>query len=231
MKKLGFSVLAVFVVCTVLLISSGLVSALTSDQAVLRALLSNSQPQQGETITALIFFQNNSTDSVAITYVGLHFDWMPTDGFYGFNLSSAPVTVQAGGSYVFSSPITVTVPEDSTVGVHTYYLEIDGTQGASETTFSFDSDTVELLVDSNGQATPTPSSTNSGGQPADQNLLLYGAIGAAVIIVVLLVIVLVMRKNRTQPKPAANQGTNQPETPPPPPSPEKKPNPEQDFDI
>src|ERR1700690_4097329 len=161
MKKLGFSFLVVIVICLVFLISSGCVSAQTSNVASVRAFLSNPQPQQGETINVLIYFQSNSTDSQTINYVGLHFDWMPADSFYGFNLSSTPITVLAGGNYTFSNPINVMVPADATVGAHSYYVGVDGTEGASGTVFSVSSDVAQFLVVSNGQSTTTPSTSTN----------------------------------------------------------------------
>ena len=144
MRKLGFSFLVVIMVCLILLISSGFVSAQTSNVASVRAFLFNSEPQQGETISVELFFQSNSTDALTINYVGLHFDWMPADSFYGFNLSSTPIIVQAGGNYASPNPINVTVPEDAKVGVHTYYVGVDGTEGASATPFSVNSDTDQV---------------------------------------------------------------------------------------
>ncbi len=230
MRKLGFSFLVVIVVCLVFLISSGCVSAQTSNVVTVRAFLSNPQPQQGETISVLFFFQSNSNDSLTINYVGLHFDWMPADSFYGLNSSSSPINIPAEGNFTFPRPINITVPADATLGAHTYYAGVEGTEGASETAFSANSDPADFLVVSNGQST-TPSTSTNSGQPANQqNLVLYAAIGAAIIIVVLLVLVLVIRKNRTKPKKTPNQETNLP--PPPPSSPsEKKPTSGPDFDI
>ncbi len=231
MRKLGFTFLVVIVVCLVFLISSGCVSAQTSNVVTVRAFLSNPQPQQGENISVLFFFQNNSNDSLTINYVGLHFDWMPADSFYGLNSSSSPIIVPAEGTYTFPRSINITVPADATVSVHTYYVGVDGTEGASETAFSVSSDVADFLVVSNGQSTTPSTSTNSGQPTNQQNLILYAAVGAAIIIVVLLVLVLVMRKNRTKPKKTPNQETNLPPPPPPTSPSEKKPTSGPDFDI
>ncbi len=217
-------------IITFALLNSGLVSALNQDEASVRVFFVPSTLTPGQSVTIQIFFITNSTDNLQITNVGIHFDWMAADGFYGYDLSSAPVTITSGsGPYAFQS-IFVTVPLNVTGGVHTYFVGIDGKQGASAATFSWSSPVAEVEV--NGTNTgPTPTATNSGGQPAGQsNLLLYGAIGAAVVIVALLIIVLMVRKNRAKPKQPKSE-TKEGTTPQEKPSPEKKPSPEQDFNI
>jgi hypothetical protein len=213
---------------------TGFVSALNSDEASVHVFFTPTTLQAGQTVTVNIFFTSNSSDALQITSIGLHFDWMATDNFVGINdLSSAPITIAAGDTSGLPQ-ISIQIPSNVTSGVHNYFVTIDGTQGASSTAFTWDSPTLSVAVTGGSGQTvaptqPTgPTSTNSGGEPEGQNnLLLYGAIGAVVVIVVLMVLVLVVRKKRTQPKPAANQGATQPETPSPPP----KSNPEQDFDI
>ena len=216
-------------VVTFALLCSGLTSALTQDEASVRVFLVPDTLQPGQSVTIQIFFISNSTDDLQITNVGIHFDWMPTDGFYGYDLSSAPVTIASGsGPYAFSQ-IIVTVPANVTSGVHTYFVGIDGTQGTTATLFSWSSSVTGVEVGGNNTAAPTP--TNSGGQPnGSSNLILYGAIAAVVIIVVLLIIVLMARKKRTkpaQPKPETKPAPTEPEKP----SPEKNPGAEQDINI
>lgn len=228
MRSVRILLIVTFV--TVLFLFSGLVVALNSNEASIQTFFSSQTIQPGQTVSARVFFTSTSADELQISYVGIHFDWMPNGGFYGYDLSSAPVAISSGGGNYLFDEIAVQVPTNVSAGSHSYYVGIDGTQGSSSTPFSWDSTTSTIEVYGNSQTTaPTPSSTNSGGgqQDGQQNLLLYGAIGAVVVIVALLIIVLVVRKKRTQPKSATKQGAGQPETP----GPEHKPNSEQDFNI
>jgi hypothetical protein len=219
----------ILAIVAVALMCSGFVAALNANEASVQTFLSSQIVQPGQTITVTIIFNNTSADTLQVTNVGVHFDWMESTGFFGFDLSHAPVTVPTDGNYVFS-PITVTIPTNVTIGQHTYTIGVDGTQGSSATPFTWDSPTSTIEVSGNGQTTaPTPTGTNSGGgQPEGQpNFLLYGAIGAIVIIIVLLIVVFVMKQKRTKPKPTSNQDTTQPKTP----MPEQKPDSGQDFNI
>ena len=193
----------------VVFLSCGFASAvtLTSDQASVRALVSNPEPQAGDTITVMIFFQNNYTESLVLDYVGLHFGWMPESGFYGFNLSSSPVTVASGSDYFFPQSINVKIPAGVN-GIQSYYAGVEGTVGSSTTdTFSINSETAEILVSGNGSTT-TPTNTPSTGQPSS-NILLYGVIIVVVVVVALLIVIMILRKKRKQPeqteKPAETQ--------------------------
>ena len=220
---LVFSTIAVVLMC------SGFVAALNANEASVQTFLSSQIVQPGQTITVTVIFNNTSPDALQVTNLGVHFDWMESTGFFGFDLTHAPVNIPADGNYVFS-PITVQIPPNVTIGQHTYTIGVDGTQGTSAAPFTWDSPTATMEVTGNGQTTtPTPTSTNSGdGQSEGQpNFLLYGAIGAIVIIIALLIIVFVMKQKRTKPKPTTNQDTTQPKTP----MPEQKPDSGQDFNI
>ena len=225
MRSLRISFIVTIVM--VAFLGSGLVVALNSNEASVQVIFSTPQLQPGQTLTARIFFASSSADELLITNVGIHFDWMPSGNFYGYDLSSAPVTIPSGdGSYMFES-IAIQVPVTVTSGSHSYYVGVDGMQGASSP-FSWDSPAASIDV-SGGSDNPTPTSTNSGEeQPEGQpNILLYGAIGAIIVIVELLIIVFILRKKRKNPKSTTNQGAGHPETP----SSETDPNSEQDFSI
>jgi hypothetical protein len=216
---------------TIAFLCVGFASALNQDEAATHVFFVPETAQPGQTISVTIFFTSTSTDELTINYLGLHFDWMASDQFYGYNFSSTPITVPVGGDPHMFNPINIQIPADATIGTHTYTIGIDGTQGSSVTPFSWSSTPATItVVGSNGQTTgPTPTSTNPGATPpaGQPDLLLFGVIGAVVVIVVILVLVLMMQKKRTHPKPVDNQGSTQPETPSPPP----KSNPEQDFNI
>lgn len=236
MKPLRISIIVTLIVAAFLCM--GFAAALNQDEASVHNFFSPSTLTAGQTVTVSVFFTSNSSDALQPSRIGLHFDWMGTDNFVGFNdLSSAPITIAAGETKGFPQ-ISFVVPSNVTSGIHSYFVTIDGTQGTSSTEFTWNSPslTVAVIGGSGQTAVPTqptgPTNTNSGGgtQGAQPDLQLYGAVAAVVVIVVLLVIVLVLRKKRTKPKPEANQGASQPEITETP-SPEQKPNSEQDFNI
>jgi len=221
MKALKISLIAVLLVA---FLCSGLVSAATvtlnSDQASVRAMVSNPAPNAGESISVSIFFQNNYTESLQIDFIGLHFDWMPSEGFYGFNLSSTPVTVASGSDYFFQQPINVNIPSGVN-GVQGYYVGVEGTVGASSDTFSINSASAEILVSGTGPTATPSSSTNSNDQSSNL-LLLYVAVIVVVVVVLLLIFVMILRKKRKHPKKPAESAVQ--------PSSKQKPS-EQDFSI
>ena len=191
---------------------------LTSDQAYVRAFISNPQSQAGETITAAIYFENNYTESLVLDYIGFHFSWMPENTLYGFNFSSSPVSVAVGSSY--SSSINITIPQSAN-GVISYYAGVDGNLGSSSTdTFSINSESAEFLVSGTGP-TATPTSTPSIGQPSS-NTLLYGLIIVVVVVVASLILIMMLRKKRKHAEKPAESAAQ--------PSSEQKPS-EQDFSI
>ena len=211
----------------------GFVVALNQDEASVHTFFSTTTLRPSQPVTVNVYFISNSSDSLQITSVGLHFDWMATGGFYGFDLFSAPVTVANGGTHMFNQ-ISIQVPINTTIGEHSYFVEIEGTQGASSIPFTWDSPAqTVLVVGSSGQTagpTATTAPTNGGGQGGQPDLQLYGAVVAVVVIVVLLAIVLLLRRRKPKPQPAKEQVASQPETPEPEQKPEQKPE-EQDFDI
>ena len=231
LKSLTIALIVSVIVAAFL--SMGFVAALNQNEASVHTFFSTTTLQPGQPVTINVFFTSNTSDSLQITRIGLHFDWMAADGFYGYDLSSSPVTVASHGTYMFNQ-ISVMVPTNVTLGEHSYYVGIDGTQGTSATTFSWNSPSLTVVVaGSNGQTTgPTVTTgpTGGGNQGGQPDLQLYGAVIAVVVIVVLLMIVLLLRRRKPKPQPAKEQVVSQPETPEPEQKPEQKPK-EQDFDI
>ena len=221
MKALKISIVAVFLVT---FLCGGLVSAATvtlnSDQASVRALVLNPEPNAGESISVSIFFQNNYTESLQIDFIGVHFDWMPSEGFYGFNLSSTPVIVASHTDYFFQQPINVNIPI-SVNGVQGYYVGVEGTVGTSSDTFSINSASAEILVSGTGP-TATPSSSTNPNDQSSNLLLLYVAVIVVVVVVLLLIFVMILRKKRKHPEKTTESAVQ--------PSSEQKPS-EQDFSI
>ncbi len=140
MKSLGIVLIAVCV--SMLFVSSGLVFALDSSDASATVTWANSTFYGGDIIGAQVTFQ--SSQELTIYYVGIHFDWMPTDGFYGVNLNSTPGYVSTSNS-VLSESFSVQIPTNVTEGLHTYYVGVDGVD-ASSNTFSWDSPSSTIQV-------------------------------------------------------------------------------------
>lgn len=130
--------LLVIVACLSVLFSlfSGIVFALDSNET-----LDSSEARvsvgwspnilyRGITTTANVLFINDSPEEITIYYFGLHFDWMESDNFIGYDLSNEPVTIASSEGTTFS-PVTVQVPLNATVGPHTYFVGVDGVKGES----------------------------------------------------------------------------------------------------
>jgi hypothetical protein len=231
LKSLKIALIASIIIAAFLCM--GFVAALNQDEASVRAFFSTTTLQPGQPVIITVSFTNNSSDSLKISRIGLHFDWMATNVFYTNDLSSAPVTIASDDTYMFNQ-MTIIVPTNVTLGEHHYYVALDGTQGTSSTVFSWDSPLSTVVVaGSSGQTigpTATTAPTNGGSQGRQPDLQLYGAVGAVVVIVVLLAIVLLLRRRKPKPQPAKEQVASQPETPEPEKKSEQKPE-EQDFDI
>ena len=144
MKAQKISLFIFTAVLVAFVVSSGLVSAITSDQVYIKGIIPSQQVSVGDKIPVAFFFHNNSTETVTLDYIGVHFSWMPSETLYGYNLSSTPVTIAANGDFFFPQSINVTVPVGSG-GTQSFYIGIDGTDSSSNT-FSFNSETVELSV-------------------------------------------------------------------------------------
>ena len=218
-------------VLAVLFVSVGVVSALDQNQASVTTFPSSQNVNRGQTVGITLIFTNNSPDTLILTNVGVHFDWMDSGGFFGFDLKNSPITVQAGSNYPFTQPINIQVPTTATAGQHTYYVGVDGTQGTANTPFSWDSPTSIITVGSSVVPTGTSNPTAGGGsQGGGQDLLLYGVLSAIVVILVLVIVFLVMRmrkKPAVSPPAVTSAETAQTDTPT---TPDENPAPEQKTD-
>jgi hypothetical protein len=227
MKRLKVPLITTITVMLLVFAVGGLVAAQTADESFVRGLLSNPNPNAGDTITVSIFYHNNSTETVIIDYAGVHFDWMPTDSLYGFNTSSSNIQVPSGRDYFFQQPINIKVPTNAN-GNHTYYAGIDG-HTSSSAPVSLSSDPVEFLVNGNG-STAAPTGTNSGTDNQEGGVpdtVFYIAIIAVVAVVALLLVVVLMRRKRKLETKSTERHTNQPA----PDQPQQKPSSGQDFSI
>ncbi len=123
------------------------------------AVFSDSTPIPGQTITVSLTFQNNIDEQLRIFYIGIHSDWMASDGFYGQDISGNPATVQGQSTYV-AETFTITVPVNASVGSHSYYIGVDGLNATGEP-FSWDSPASNIEVVAAPTPTPTPAQTAS----------------------------------------------------------------------
>jgi hypothetical protein len=226
MKRLKVPLITTIAVMLLVFAVGGFVAAQTADESFVRGILSNPNPNAGDTITVSIFYHNNSTETVTLDYAGVHFDWMPTDSLYGFNASSSNIQVASGHDYFFQQPINIKVPTNAN-GNHTYYAGIDG--HTSSTAVSLSSDPAPFLVNGNGSTT-APTSTDSGTdnpQGGVSDIVFYIAIIAVVAVVALLLVVVLMRRKR-KPETKSTETTADRPTPD---QPQQKPSSGQDFSI
>jgi hypothetical protein len=100
---------------------------------------------QGDAVSVKLILSNKSPEPVSIYYLGIHFDWMEADSFHGRDLSSDPITVDAQDVYVFQ-PMAITIPTDVNVGLHDYTLAVEGIEGESTTSFSWDSQPRDIYI-------------------------------------------------------------------------------------
>ena len=232
LKSLQTTLLIILFIAASLSISSA--AALTQDQAQIHNFFQPNILIPGQSVSASVFFVSNISDTLTLTSVGYHFDWMSTGNFVGADLSSQPITVAADGTQSIGT-ITISIPSNVTLGDHTFYIEIEGYQGSSSSnTFSWDSPSLSVaVVGSNGQTgnpTVTTQPTNGGGNASGQpDLQLYGAVVAVIIIVVLLAVVLLLRQKRSKSQTTPAEASK--ETPAQEQKPEEKPDSSEDFDI
>ena len=121
----------------------GVGNALEQNELVAYVVLTNQEAYPGGTMLASVLLESNSTEILTIQYVGIHFDWMTSDQFLGYDLSDDPVTIIPSAEQ-YLNPITIVLPEDVTVGEHSYFVGIDGLEGT--TIFTWDSQTFTLVV-------------------------------------------------------------------------------------
>jgi len=129
------------IICTLF---SGVASALEQDDVMVSVVWSSQMLYQGSSATVRIFFISNYSQELTISYIGLHFDWMESNRFMGHDLSDDPVTVPSYGTHAFD-PINILIPEDASIGAHSYFVGIDGLQAGS-LNFSWDSPIQTLLI-------------------------------------------------------------------------------------
>jgi len=127
----------------VLSLFCGVGNALEQTDLTSYVVLTSQNAYPGHSMIASIYIKNSNSDILTIQYVGVQFDWMASDQFFGFDLSSDPI-VLAPSVEQFLDQISIFVPEDTPLGEHNYFVGIDGLEG--EEAFSWDSQTFTLIV-------------------------------------------------------------------------------------
>ncbi len=100
---------------------------------------------QGDSLSVQLILSNNSPEIITVYYLGVRFDWMDTDSFHGRDLSEAPVAVESQDVHVFE-PMAITIPADVSVGLHNYTLAFEGLEEDGVTSFSWDSQPKQMLI-------------------------------------------------------------------------------------
>lgn len=144
MKASHLALIAVLV-CIVCLLNIGLVSALSQGEISVTPSWTSPAVGKGAITAVTIRLTSSSSDDLTIYRVGVHFDWMDSGSFYTLDLSDDPVFVPSQGIYIFQQ-MTIQIPADVSAGSHSYSIAIDGTQGSSATSFSWDSSNFELEI-------------------------------------------------------------------------------------
>ncbi len=122
----------------------GVGNALEENEIIVSVVLTSQTGYPGSGAVASVFLVNNSTEILTIQYVGINFDWMPSDQFLGHNLSEDPVFIPSSTNHIFEA-INIIVPPDATLGEHKYSVGIDGIEGTTEI-FSWNSQNYIFVV-------------------------------------------------------------------------------------
>jgi hypothetical protein len=150
MKSFPLTLIAISI-SIICILNIGLASALNPDEISVSPSWSTSVYYQGDSVSVRLILTSNCSEELTIYYIGLHFDWMAEDSFHGRDLSADPVVIPSYGTHVFD-PMAINIPADVSAGSHSYFIGIDGTQGASSISFSWDSQVRTLqILDSNSQ--------------------------------------------------------------------------------
>ena len=121
----------------------GVGNALEQNELVASVVMTNQNAYAGGTILASIYLKNNSPDILTIQKVGIQFDWMPLDQFLGYDLSDKPIVIIPSADQ-FVDTIPIILPENVTLGEHSYFVGINGLNSTGD--FTWDSQTFTLLV-------------------------------------------------------------------------------------
>lgn len=139
--------LTVTSISLICILCCSLVFALNPDEASVSMFWSSQTVYPGDTVSVRITLKSNYAEQLKIYYIGIHFDWMDPDGFYGSDLSANPVIVPSYGTYIFDG-IAIQIPLNVSTGSHSYFVGIDGTEGLSASDFSWNSSSSTIQIHS-----------------------------------------------------------------------------------
>jgi len=100
---------------------------------------------QGDSVSLKLILSSKSSEVLTVYYIGVHFDWMEEESFYGRDLSEDPVTVESLKVHVFD-PMAITIPSDVSVGIHNYTIGIQIADPTSPDIVSWDSEARTIYV-------------------------------------------------------------------------------------
>lgn len=148
MKGCPFTLIAISI-SIICVLNVGLVSALEEGDISISPSWSKATPYQGDSVAVTLRLTSTSSEQIRIYRVGLHFDWMPADSFFTLDLTEDPVAVPGQGIHIFDS-LVIQIPANVSVGSHSYYVAIDGTEAPYYDSFTWDSSffTVQILESS-----------------------------------------------------------------------------------
>jgi len=180
---------------------SGVVSALEQDEARVTPMWQPTEtPTPGSIVTLTIFFINDYSEPLTIQRIGVHIDWMEEESFVGHDLSDDPLIVPTSGDYYFP-PITITVPQDLSVGVHSYFIGVDGIL-VNSTAFTWDSPTRAIQIQVSGEDGTNEGNGGDGGTNSDgqqnQLLIIIGAVAVAGVAALILILIFRRKKILTK---------------------------------
>jgi predicted lactoylglutathione lyase len=135
-------VISISLICA---LNFSLVSALGSDEASVSLLWLSPAVTNGDIVAVRMTFTSNSPDLLRIFRIGFHFDWMATNEYYTSDFSSNPVSIPSSGSQVFDD-LSIEIPFNVTVGDHSYFVAVEGTEGLTQETFSWESPVFTIKI-------------------------------------------------------------------------------------
>jgi len=147
-SALALIAISISIIC---ILNIGFASALNQNEISVSPSWSTPIYYQGDSVSVKLILTSNSSEELKIYFIGIHFDWMASDSFYGRDLSADPVVVSSYKTYVFD-PMAINIPANVSVGSHSYFIGIEGTQGTLSISFTWDSEIRTMQIqDSNSK--------------------------------------------------------------------------------
>jgi hypothetical protein len=143
LKLFAICIGMICVLNAICVLNVNLASAIDQNEVSVSPDWSTVMHYQGDSTSVKLILTNNSSETQTIYYIGIHFDWMG-EGFQGLDLSDDPVVVSSHKTYIFE--MAINLPENVSVGVHNYTIAVEGTQGETSASFSWDSQPKELYI-------------------------------------------------------------------------------------